>query len=104
MYQQVPYVLYACPRTANSPPWRGVPGLAIAGTAPAWRPWRPWRSQHPAINTEAAVTPEGGQTHNAMGCLLTLAAVALMSAPRVSDADASHDAEAQGHGGRGDLS
>ena len=39
-----------------------------------------------------------------MGPLLTLADVALMSAPSVSDANASHAAEAQGHGQGDDLS
>ena len=48
-------------------------------------------SQHPAINAETAMAPERGQTHNAMGPLLALAYVPLMSAPRVSDADAGHD-------------
>jgi hypothetical protein len=48
-------------------------------------------SQHPAINAGRGVSPERGQTHNAMGPLLTLADVPLVSAPRVSDAYASHD-------------
>ena len=61
-------------------------------------------SQHPAINTGAAVPPESGQTHNAMGPLLTLADVPLVGAPCVSDANSGHAAEAQGHGQRDDLS
>ena len=101
MYQQVPYVLSAFRRTANPPPLAWGAGIGHCWHGPGLVSLV---SQHTAINTEVAVTPERGQAHNAMGSLPVFAAVTLVSAPRVSDANSGHAAEAQGHGQGDDLS
>jgi len=92
MYQQVPYVLIRRRSIANPSPLGTVPGLSTAGAVRAWPMHCVGLLQVAAVQAKARVTPERGQGHYLMRSGQRLAAMALLRAPSVGNADAGHHA------------